>query len=137
MIATTARVISAGNGTVLVEPTVQSGCGGCKENSTCGVSGLAKYFSGNRQAIAVQCDADVRAGDELHLSMNEGDFLKAGMLVYLLPSLLTITGAGIAASLDFGDAGAVLGAGIGMAAGFMLAKLIAWVPQMSVESKKN
>ena len=68
--------------------------------------------------------------------MSEGDFLKAGLLAYLLPSVLMITGAGIASSLGFGDAGAVLGAGIGMAAGFMLSRLTAWVPQIRVERKK-
>ncbi len=71
MIETSARVVSADNGTVLVEASAQSGCGGCTSRSVCGVSGLGKYFSNNRKAIEVQCDANVRAGDELQLSMDE------------------------------------------------------------------
>ena len=132
MIATSARVISADNGTVLVEPTAQSGCGGCKVSSTCGVSGLWKYFSKNRKAIVVRCDSTVRAGDELHFTMNEIDFLKAGLLAYLLPSLLTIIGAGSAATLDFGDVGAVAGAAFGLVSGLLLVRLIAWTPRMTV-----
>jgi sigma-E factor negative regulatory protein RseC len=136
MIETSARVISSANGTVLVEASARTGCSSCHSRSACGISGLGKYFSAGRTAIAVQCDANVGAGDELNLSMSEGDFLKAGLLAYLLPSVLTITGAGVATTLGFGDAGAVLGAGIGMAAGFMLARLTAWVPQIRAENKK-
>ncbi len=135
MIETTARVVSTDNGTVLVEPSTQSGCGGCQSRSVCGVSGLGKYFSANRKAIAVKCDASVRAGDELQLSMSEGDMLKAGLLAYLLPSVLALVGAGIAA--DFGDAGAVLGAGIGIAAGLSLGRLSGWVPHMVAQRKND
>lgn len=134
MIETTARVVSAENGTVLVQPTTQSGCGGCGSRSVCGVSGLGKYFSGNRKAIEVKCDASVRAGDELQLSMDEDDMLKAGMLAYLLPSVLALVGAGVAAS--HGDVAAVLGAAVGVAAGLLLGRLSGWVPHMNAQRKE-
>lgn len=130
MIETSARVVSTQNGAVLVEPSSESGCGGCKSRSSCGVSGLGKYFSNHRKAIEVQCDAGIREGDELQLSMSESDLLKAGLLVYLLPSVLSLVGAGIAASLGWGDVGAVLGAGVGFALGFLLARLSGWVPRV-------
>lgn len=132
MIATSARVITVANGTAQVEPTAQSGCGGCKTSSSCAVSGLGKYFSNNRKAIAVQCDASIRAGDELHMTMSEADFLKAGVLAYLLPSLFTIIGAGLAATLGYKDAGAVAGAVLGFASGLLLVRLINWKPCMTV-----
>ncbi|MDO8206650.1 MAG: SoxR reducing system RseC family protein [Gallionella sp.] len=132
MIATSARVITSTNGIAQVEPTAQFGCGGCKTSSSCAVSGLGKYFSNNRKAIAVSCDASVRAGDELHMTMSEADFLKAGVLAYLLPSLFTIAGAGLAATLGYKDAGAVVGAALGFASGLLLVRLIAWVPRMTV-----
>ena len=135
MIETTARVVSAENGTILVEPKNESGCGGCKSRSVCGVSGLGKYFSGNRKAIEVHCDAGVHVGDELQLSMSEGDMLKSGLLAYLLPSVLALVGAGVGASLDIGDIGAVLGAALGVAAGLSLGRLTGWVTNMSVKSK--
>ena len=137
MIETSARVVSADNGTVMVEASSQSGCGGCTSRSVCGVSGLGKYFSNNRKAIKVQCDANVRAGDELQLSMDEGDLLKAGLLAYLLPSVLALVGAGIAARLDFGDVGAVLGAAAGVAVGFLLGRLTGWVPHLSAQRKNE
>lgn len=135
MISAPVRVVSVSDGKARVEPTAQSGCGGCASKSSCGVSGLGKYFSHNRKAIAVPCDANVRAGDELQLHMSEGDLLKAGLLAYLLPTVLALVGAGIAASCGLGDVGAVLGAANGMAAGFLLGRWSGWAPQMHVQRK--
>jgi sigma-E factor negative regulatory protein RseC len=137
MIETTARVVSADNGTVMVEASTQSGCGGCQSRSVCGVSGLGKYFSGNRKAIEVKCDANVRAGDELQLSMDEGDMLKAGLLAYLLPSVLALVGAGIAARYGLGDVGAVLGAAAGVAVGLLIGRVTGWVPHMVAKRKSE
>lgn len=135
MISAPVRVISAADGIAQVEPTAQSGCGGCQSRSSCGVSGLGKYFSGNRKAIPVQCDASVRAGDELQLNMSEGDLLKAGLMAYLLPSVLALVGAGIAASFGSGDVGAVFGAAAGIALGFLLGRLTGWVPHMVMHKR--
>jgi sigma-E factor negative regulatory protein RseC len=134
MISAPVRVVSADSGIAQVEPTAQSGCGGCASKSSCGVSGLGKYFSHNRKAIAVPCDASVQAGDELQLHMSEGDLLKAGLLAYLLPTVLALVGAGIAAAFGLGDVGAVLGAANGMAVGFLLGRWSGWVPQMHVQT---
>jgi sigma-E factor negative regulatory protein RseC len=130
MISTSARVISIVDGTAKVAPTAKSACTSCRTSSSCGISGLGKYFSGNREAISVECDASVRPGDELQVLMSETDFLKAGLLAYLMPSLLTITGAALAAS--FGDVGAVAGAALGFVFGMLLVRLINWTPNMTV-----
>ena len=136
MISAPVRVISAADGVAHVESAAQSGCGGCQSRNSCGVSGLGKYFSSTRKAIAVKCDSDVRAGDELQLSLSEGDMLKAGLLAYLLPSVLALVGAGVAAGYGFGDVVAVFGAGMGMAVGFLLGRLSGWVPQMHAQRKE-
>lgn len=135
MIETTARVVSSDNGTVLIQPNNQAGCGGCQSRSVCGVSGLGKYFSGNRKAIAVKCDANVQAGDELQLSMSENDMLKAGLLAYLLPSVLALVGA-LVASAYGGDLMAVLGAAAGVALGLLLGRLTGWTPDMQAQRKE-
>lgn len=141
MIETTARVVSISNGTAQIDPTSTSGCGGCKSRNSCGVSGLGKYFSNTRKSIEMSCDENIRAGDELQLSMSEGDLLKAGLLVYLLPVVLSLTGAGVASSMGFGDVGAVLGMAFGFVAGLLLAKLTGWAPnvvahKVELQSKK-
>ncbi len=136
MIETSARVVSSDNGTVLIQPNNQSGCGGCQSRSVCGVSGLGKYFSGNRKAIAVQCDASVRPGDELQLTMREEDMLKASLLAYLLPSVLAMVGAGIASAYG-GDVLAVVGAAAGVMLGLLIGRLTGWVPHMQMKSEKS
>ena len=133
MISAPVRVVSSADGIAQVMPTEKSGCGACASSSSCGVSGLGKYFSHNRKAIAVQCDANVKAGDELQLSMSEGDLLKAGLLAYLLPTVLALVGAAVAAAFGLGDIGAVLGAANGMALGFLLGRWTGWAPQMSAQ----
>jgi sigma-E factor negative regulatory protein RseC len=100
------------------------------------VSGLGKYFSNNRQSIEVPCDAEIREGDELSVSMSEGDLLKAGLLVYLLPAVFSLVGAAVASSMGFGDAGAVLGMVIGFIAGFLLARLSGWAPSVVTHKMK-
>lgn len=137
MISAPVRVISAADGIAHVEPTETSGCGACTSRSSCGVSGLGKYFSGQRKAISVQCDANVRAGDELHLSLSEGDLLKAGIMAYLLPSVLALVGAGVASALGLGDVGAVFGAAAGIILGFLLGRLTGWAPQMVAQTKNE
>jgi len=136
MIETTARVVSISNGTAQIDPTSTSGCGGCKSRNSCGVSGLGKYFSNTRKSIEVDCDASIREGDELRLSMSEGDLLKAGLLVYLLPVVLSLVGAGVASSMAFGDVGDVLGMMIGFVAGLLLAKLSGWAPNLIAQKMK-
>ncbi len=130
MIETTARVVSISNGTAQIDPTTTSGCGGCKSRNSCGVSGLGKYFSNTRKSIEVACDENIRPGDELQLSMSEGDLLKAGLLVYFLPVVLSLVGAGVVSSLGFGDAGAVLGMVTGFVVGFLLTRLSGWAPNL-------
>lgn len=136
MISAPVRVISVANGTARVESTGQSGCGACQSRESCGVSGLGKYFSGKRKAIEVQCGGNVRAGDELQLTLSEGDLLKAGILAYLLPCVLALAGAGIATSLGLGDVGAALGAANGMAAGFLLGRWTGWAPKIHAQLKE-
>lgn len=137
MIETTVRVVSAREGEALVESTQQSGCGGCGSRSVCGVSGLAKYFAAGRKAVAVPCAANVRPGDELHFAMSESDLLKAGLLAYLLPTVLALVGAGVAAASGLGNIGAVLGAAAGVALGLLLGRWSGWAPQMSVKRENQ
>jgi sigma-E factor negative regulatory protein RseC len=129
MISAPVRVIAVKDRVAQVVPTEKSGCGGCASREACGVSGLGKYLSSRRKTIEVACSGQVRAGDELQLSLSEGDLLKAGLLAYLLPCVAAVTGAALAS--DYGDVGAVLGAAVGAAGGFVLARVSSWTPQVS------
>jgi sigma-E factor negative regulatory protein RseC len=120
MIETKVRVLHADDGMAWVEATEQNGCGACQAKSACAVSGLGRFFSSRRRPIPV-CADDARPGEQYTVAMREADFLKVGLLAYLMPSLLAVLGASIASAYDMGDAWSV----IGMALGFLLGLLLA------------
>ncbi|MGA7178663.1 MAG: SoxR reducing system RseC family protein [Thiobacillaceae bacterium] len=125
MIETRIRVITAADGTAWVRTTEDSGCGGCGARSSCAVSGLGKYFARHQRAIPVACDSTVRAGDELVATVTESELLKAGLMAYLLPAVLAVLGASLAALRGLGDAGTVAGMAAGVALGLLCARLLA------------
>lgn len=135
MISAPVRVIAVQDRIAQVEATEKSGCGGCASRETCGVSGLGKYFSSRRKSISVECDANVRAGDELQLSLSEGDLIKAGLLAYLLPCVAAVAGAALASG--YGDVGSALGAAAGAAIGFVLARMSKWAPSVVVQTSST
>ncbi len=135
MISAPVRVIAVQGRVAQVMPTEKSGCGGCASRESCGGSGLGKYFSSRRKTIGVACDAQVRAGDELQLSLSESDLVKAGLLAYLLPCVTAVAGAALASG--YGDVGAVLGASVGAASGFVLARASNWAPRVVVQTSST
>lgn len=135
MISAPVRVIAVQNRVAQVMPTEKSGCGGCASRDACGVSGLGRYFSSRRKTIAVACDAQVRAGDALQLSLSEGDLIKAGLLAYLLPCVTAVAGAALASG--YGDVGSAVGAAVGAASGFVLARVSNWAPRVVVQTSST
>ncbi len=134
MIEAKVRVVSSRDGEMQVISTESSGCGGCGSRNVCGVSGLAKYFAGGRKPVAVSCSANVQPGQELHMQMQEGDLLKAGVMAYLVPSLFAIAGAALVTQMGYGDAWSVLGALGGVALGLLLIRVFHWKPTFTATS---
>ena len=120
MIETKVRVLKAGQGLAWVETTEQNGCGACQAKSACAISGLGRFFSNRRRPVPV-CADDARPGQQYTVAVREADFLKAGLVAYLVPSLLAVLGAAMAAAGGLGDAWSVMG----MALGFLLGMLLA------------
>lgn len=123
MIETKVRVLTAGHGMAWVEPTEQNGCGACQAKSACAVSGLGKFFSSRRQPIQV-CADDMRPGQQYTMAMHESDFLKVGLVTYLIPALSAVLGASIASANGMGDAWSVIGMALGFLVGLLPASLL-------------
>lgn len=130
MIETRVRIVAMDYGIAWVQPAEQSGCGACQAKSACGVSGLGKYFSRRQQPVPVFCKTPAKAGDELVVAVNESELLKAGLLVYLLPTVLAVVGAGGAALQGLGDVGAMAGMALGIVAGLLVARFIGRAPYL-------
>ncbi len=132
LIETKARVVSSGHGQVWVEASSQQGCAACHVQSSCSVSGLGKFFGRNKPPVAVACDLAVQPGDSLVLSLAESDLLRAGLLAYLLPAVLSVAGAVAATLFGLGDAAAAAAMLAGFAAGLAVARVFSRVPRFLI-----
>ncbi|MBW8370707.1 MAG: SoxR reducing system RseC family protein [Thiobacillus sp.] len=132
LIETRARVVSIAPGKVWIEASSQQGCAACQSQSSCGVSGLGKFFSRNKPPVAVACELAVQPGDSLVLGLAESDLLRAGLLAYLLPTLLSVLGAIAAALSGLGDAAAVAAMATGFASGLIIARVFARAPRIQI-----
>lgn len=132
MIETRARVLSVSGGKVWVEATSQQGCAACHSQSSCSVSGLGKFFSRNKPPVALACDLSVRPGEELVLNMTEADLLRAGLLGYVLPTVLAVAGAVAASLFKLGDAAAAAAMAAGFVAGLAIARGLSHAPRIAI-----
>ena len=67
-----------------------------------------------------------RIDDQVRIGIPEDVILRGSVLVYMLPLLTTLCGAGFASTLSASEAYTVLGAALGFAGGFALVRLHAW-----------
>ena len=129
MIETRTRVISIAAGKVWVEASTEQGCAACHSQSTCGLSGLGKFLSRGRAPVSVSCDLPLEPGDALVLNVAEADLLRAGLLAYLLPTVLSVLGAIVATVFGLGDAMAAASMLAGFAAGLAVARAFSRAPR--------
>jgi sigma-E factor negative regulatory protein RseC len=132
MIETRARVVSVDSGNAWVEASSQQGCAACHAHSSCSVSGLGKFFGRNKPPVALACDLSLEPGEELVLSMSESDLLRAGILAYLLPTVLSVLGAVATSLAGLGDGAAVAAMATGFAGGMLIARRFAHTPRLHI-----
>ena len=114
MLAERARIVAVEPGVLWVETLVQSACGSCAENGECGTGLLQRYLQTTQYLrIAVKSgeEAGYRIGDELELGLDEGVMVRGSLVLYLVPLLGLLVGAGLGyqggefLSILFGGAG--------------------------------
>jgi sigma-E factor negative regulatory protein RseC len=132
MIETRARVVSIASGKAWVEASSQQGCAACHSRSSCGVSGLGKFFSRNKPPVPLACELALVPGDNLLLSLAESDLLRAGLLAYLLPTVLSVLGAIVATQFGLGDAAAAAATLAGFSTGLLIARVFARAPRFHI-----
>lgn len=120
-----------------VEVVSGSSCGSCKSQGGCG-SGLLGLSARPRQ-YRLPNGVGARPGDAVIITIPDGGVVKAAVLSYLLPLSLGIAGAAAGMHLWGADGQALVGLGLGLAAGLLLLKFAArqrepW-PRMSLQSQ--
>ena len=120
-----AIVLSLHGGEAEIAPVGGNGCGHCASGNGCGSGKLSQLFcSSQPRTFRVVNEARAQVGDEVAVGLPDGTLLRNSMLMYLLPLVLMLGGALLASGLDTGvrDVAALLGAVIGLAAGFFIVR---------------
>lgn len=126
MLEENGRVVRIESDTVWVEMIKQSACSSCSAQKGCGQSLLAKVGDGKRLEIQVDNPQhlEVVLNDEITLGVGERSFLTASLLVYLLPLAIMFSASAILQLSDFDEPQVILGAFLGLAAGFGLTRFV-------------
>ena len=114
MMTAQGRVIAVAGGRAQVRIEPASGCSSCGSRGGCA--------GGKSQVIWVEATPGVAAGDTVNFALRDGTFRAAAFLGYLLPAVMTLTGAGLAA--DGGDAASALGAAAGLVVGLVIVRIL-------------
>ncbi len=126
MLLETGRVVAVEQDGVWVETVRSSTCGSCAARKGCGHGLINQVRDGERGLVRALpgplAPADCHLDDEVQISIPEEVILKGSLVVYILPLVTMLGGAGLAARLWQGDLAAALGAAAGMACGMLLVR---------------
>ncbi len=126
MLLETGRVVAVEQDGVWVETVRSSTCGSCAARKGCGHGLMNQVRDGERGLVRALpgplAPADCQLDDEVQISIPEEVILKGSLVVYILPLLTMLAGAGIAAQAWQGDLAAALGAAVGIACGMLLVR---------------
>ena len=101
MIEERARVVELMTGRVVIEAARTSACAQCQASSSCGQKSLSEWAASKMTHIEVDNpdDLHVAVGDDVIVGIDEGGFVKASALIYMLP-LLTMVMFGLVMHLN-------------------------------------
>ncbi|MBK9160588.1 MAG: SoxR reducing system RseC family protein [Nitrosomonadales bacterium] len=125
MLETRATVIRIDGPHAMVQANHGNGCGQCNGKG-CGTGKLSQLFCSKPRQFQVSNPINAGIGDEVIVSVADGEVLRGILLVYLLPLVLLIAGAllgGLSARQETQyDGYAAVGALLGLGIGFVVAK---------------
>lgn len=129
MIEETGTVIRVDGDWAVVEPNKGNACGSCSVKGGCGTASLSRFFGQRRQAFHARNLVNARPGDPVVMGMEETSLVRSSLIVYLVPLLGMILGAGLMATWAERsglnqDLMGLIGLVAGLAAGGMLARLL-------------
>jgi sigma-E factor negative regulatory protein RseC len=134
MIEESGRVVALDDGAVWVETRRKSTCSGCSAKNGCG-QGLMDTLGVREQRglIRALSDLQLQVGDSVIVGVREDVLLRGAVLVYLLPLLMLMAAATLAAQFSAHEPLVIL-AGFG---GFFVAWLFVRTRSRTVASDPN
>lgn len=128
MLETRATVVHIHDGSALVLANQVSGCEQCNGQG-CGSSKVAQLFCSSPRKFEVQNPIDAVVGDEVIVAVADGAVMRGIGLVYLVPLVLLVLGAGLGslwnAQPEQADMDVALGGFVGLSLGFIAVKWLA------------
>ncbi|WP_262963967.1 SoxR reducing system RseC family protein [Methylobacter psychrophilus] len=94
MIEELAVVVKIENHQVWVESGQNNACGGCQQKASCTTNAIGSVLK--KKSVPVDCNIQLKTGDEVMVAIDENLLLRASLLLYLMPLIALFTGAGIA-----------------------------------------
>ena len=80
-------------GQVWVRTLPIASCGDCQQKSACSTPLVEKFLQ--KREILVETELALELGDQVVVAINEGDFLKGSVVLYLMPVVALLIGAGM------------------------------------------
>jgi len=93
MIEELAVVVKTENHQIWVESGQNSACGGCLQKASCSTNAIGSVLK--RKSVPVDCDIQLKTGDQVMVAIDERLLLRASLLLYLMPLIALFTGAGM------------------------------------------
>jgi len=125
MLETRAIIIQLDGAEAIVEAKQGGGCGQCDSEKGCGKA--SQLFSSQPRRFRVRNEINARVGEEVQVFVADGVLLRSAAIIYMLPLALLLTGGLLgshwADNATHRDGYAVIGAMLGLAAGFVLVRL--------------
>lgn len=117
--STVRAVVRGIEGNDAIVEVEHGGCGRCHEEGGCGGQQLTQMFCGGPKTWRVPNTVDARPGDRVTIAIGEGSVRRSANLAYVFPLTAAIIAA-VAGTALAGDAGGVVGAGLGLIVAFVV-----------------
>ena len=106
----------------VVEVDVSTVCPRCAAGKGCGAGLLAGGGRPKRVEASFNINLDLAAGDNVEIALAPSNLLRASLIVYGLPMLGAVGGAGLAYLMTLGDAAAATAALVGLLSGWLVGR---------------
>jgi sigma-E factor negative regulatory protein RseC len=124
MIEEHAKVVGLNGENVIIEAARTSACGQCQAADSCGQKSLSEWAASKMANIEIVNPnrLSVNVGDSIIVGINEGGFIKASALIYLLPLILMVITGVVAQALSQPESLIITSSFVGLAVGFCVVR---------------
>lgn len=105
-----------------IEVVRKTACGLCGKTRGCGNAIWGKIFAHKMTSFKAQNTIDAKVGQSVVVGINERAVMQSALLLYLVPLVMMLIGSILALQFNTSDAAAIVGAVIGLLAGFFWVK---------------